>query len=161
MNASLTDEQKRIAMSILSARFNKSAFINIVEEPEQNLFPSSQWNVMKSLLAYNNSTPANKLIITTHSPYLINGFTIAVKTGILKEKAEGNSKLTEALNNVYPIESAIHPDDLAIYELEETDGSIKLLKTYNGLPSDENYLNTMLDETNDTFANLLEIQQQL
>ncbi len=31
----LTDEQRRIALSTLSARFNKSAFINIVEEPNK------------------------------------------------------------------------------------------------------------------------------
>ena len=55
----LTDEQRRIALSAVSARFNKSAFINIVEEPEQNLYPESQWMIMKHLLAFNNSLDAN------------------------------------------------------------------------------------------------------
>lgn len=41
-NDSLTEEQRRIALSVLSSKFNKTAFINIVEEPEQNLFPTSQ-----------------------------------------------------------------------------------------------------------------------
>jgi len=41
-NDDLTDEQRRIALSVLSSKFNKSAFVNIVEEPEQNLFPKSQ-----------------------------------------------------------------------------------------------------------------------
>lgn len=39
---SLTDDQRRAALSVLSYKFNKTAFINIVEEPEQSLFPSSQ-----------------------------------------------------------------------------------------------------------------------
>ena len=51
----LTDEQRRIALSAVSARFNKSAFVNIVEEPEQNLYPESQWMIMKQLLAFNNA----------------------------------------------------------------------------------------------------------
>lgn len=84
----LTDEQRRIALSALSARFNKSAFINIVEEPEQNLYPESQWVIMKRLLAFNNSLKANRLVVTTHSPYLINSLTIAVKAGMLL--ASGN-----------------------------------------------------------------------
>jgi len=40
-NESFTDEQRRIALSVLSSKYNKTAFINIVEEPEQNLFPTS------------------------------------------------------------------------------------------------------------------------
>ena len=158
---SLTDEQRRTALSALSAQFNKTAFINIVEEPEQNLFPSSQWKIIQSLLAFNNSLEANKLIITTHSPYLINVLTIAVKAGMLKEKATSNSDVLEQINAVYPIDSSMNPTDIAIYELDEGDGSISLLKTYQGLPSDDNFLNNMLEEANETFAELLEIQQTL
>ena len=155
-NTSFTDAQRRAALSVLSSTFNKSAFMNIVEEPEQNLFPSSQWEIMKSLLAINNSLAANKLIITTHSPYLVNGFTIAVKTGMLIEKVQNKAKLDE----VYPTDSAIYPNDIAIYELDEKDGSIKILDNYNGLPSDENFLNNLLEENNNIFANLLDIQQK-
>lgn len=160
-NANLSEEQRRIALSILSSKFNKSAFINIVEEPEQNLFPSSQWAMMQSLLAFNNSLEANKLIITTHSPYLINGLTIAVKAGILKEKAASNNAAQEMINAIYPIESSIMPNDIVIYEFNEESGSISLLETYQGLPSDDNFLNSMLEITNDKFADLLEIQQTL
>ena len=67
-NNNLTDEQKRLALSVLSAKFNKTAFVNIVEEPEQNLFPSSQWQVLQSLLKFNSMNKGNKLIMTTHSP---------------------------------------------------------------------------------------------
>lgn len=160
-NANLSEEQRRIALSILSSKFNKSAFINIVEEPEQNLFPSSQWEMMQSLLAFNNSLEANKLIITTHSPYLINGLTIAVKAGILKEKAASNDVAQQMINAIYPIKSSIMPTDIAIYEFNEESGSISLLETYQGLPSDDNFLNSMLEITNDKFADLLEIQQTL
>lgn len=160
-NKDFTDAQRRIALSALSSKFNKSAFINIVEEPEQNLFPSSQWMLMQSLLAFNNSLQANKLILTTHSPYLINGFTLAVKAGILKELAKESKSVLDEINTVYPIQSAVHPDDIAIYEFDEASGSVALLNSYRGLPSDDNFLNTMLEETNDIFANLLEIQQKL
>nr|WP_320058405.1 AAA family ATPase [uncultured Bacteroides sp.] len=160
-NPDFTDAQRRIALSALSSKFNKSAFINIVEEPEQNLFPSSQWKIMQSLLAFNNSLDANKLIITTHSPYLINCFTVAIKAGILKREPNLSEELRQRINEVYPIDSTIIPEDMAIYELDENKGIITLLENYHGLPSDDNYLNRMLEETNDVFANLLEIQQSL
>lgn len=160
-NADLSEEQRRIALSILSSKFNKSAFINIVEEPEQNLFPSSQWELTQSLWIFNNSLEANKLIITTHSPYLINGLTIAVKAGMLKKEAGSNEAAQKRINAIYPLESSIHPDDMAIYELDEESGDVSLLDTYHGLPSDDNFLNSMLERTNDIFADLLEIQQTL
>lgn len=160
-NPDLSAEQKRIALSILSSKFNKSSFINIVEEPEQNLFPSSQWELMQSLLTFNNSLQANKLLITTHSPYLINGLTIAVKAGMLKRKVASNQDKLNKINEIYPINASIMPDDIAIYEFNEKFGSISLLETYQGLPSDDNFLNSMLENTNEKFADLLEIQQTL
>lgn len=157
-NDNLTDEQKRIALSVLSSKFNKTAFINIVEEPEQNLFPSSQQKMLFSLLEFNNINRGNKLIITTHSPYLINYLSLAVKADYLKSTIKDELK-KEKLNNIIPIQSTINGDEIAIYELNEIDGSIKKLETQNGLPSDENELNERLDESNELFAQLLEIQQ--
>lgn len=78
-DTTLTDEQRRIALSAVSSQFNKTAFINIVEEPEQNLFPVSQRNMLYSLLEFNNYSAENKLVITTHSPYIINDLSLAVK----------------------------------------------------------------------------------
>lgn len=159
-NEDLTDEQKRIAISEEAKRFNKTAFINIVEEPEQNLFPTSQKQMLYSLFEFNNLSRGNKLIMTTHSPYLINYLTLAVEANKLKGKVK-TDELKSKLQNIVPLNSTVDPDELAIYELDEGDGSIKLLNTYNGLPSDENTLNERLGEGNELFAQLLEIQQLL
>lgn len=157
----LTDEQRRIALSAVSARFNKAAFVNIVEEPEQNLYPESQWMIMKQLLAFNNSLDANRLIVTTHSPYLINGLTVAVKAGMLLASCSSSDGMRERINSVFPAESAIQPNEIAIYEFNEVKGTVTVLDTYHGLPSDNNFLNNMLERTNEDFADLLEIQQEL
>ncbi|MDE6634809.1 MAG: ATP-binding protein, partial [Bacteroidaceae bacterium] len=78
-NKRLSEEQRRTAINALSDRFTKTHFINIVEEPEQNLFPTSQWEMLGSLLDINNMSSGNQLIMTTHSPYIINYLTIFVK----------------------------------------------------------------------------------
>ena len=48
--------------------------------------------------------------------------------------------------------------DLAIYELDEKTGTVKLLGNYHGLPSDENVLNNNLAEANMLFSQLLDIE---
>lgn len=130
--------------------------VSIVEEPEQNLFPSSQRLLLNSLLAYNNGN--NMLVMTTHSPYLINYLTLAVKAYKVKEKVKtGESR--KKLQDIVPVNSTVNPDDLVIYELNEKEGTIIKLADYKGLPSDENYLNDGLAETNQLFTKLQEIEK--
>jgi len=149
----LTEEQKRIAISVLSKKFNKTSFVNIVEEPEQNLFPTSQRDMLYSLLKINNEIPANKLIITTHSPYLVNYISVAVEAGNIRNEVN-----KEQIGKIIPISALVKSDDLAIYELDEKEGTVKLLGNYNGIPSDENMLNLQIDETNNLFADLLDLK---
>jgi len=159
-NKNLTDEQRTVALSALSSKFNKTSFINIVEEPEQNLFPSSQWKMLLSLLKFNNMNAANKLILTTHSPYLISYLTLAIKAGALNSKIE-TDELRAELEKIIPLTSAVASEELSIYELDEINGTINPLETYKGLPSDENILNEKLDESNEMFGQLLEIQKKV
>lgn len=134
-----------------------SSFINIVEEPEQNLFPTSQQKVINSLLEYNNALDRNKLFITTHSPYIIGYLTLAVKAMELYKKAK-KEEVKAQINEIVPQKSAISHDDLVIYELDEKDGSIHKLDTYKGIPSSKNYLNSELSEKNELYAQLLDIE---
>ena len=152
-NELFTDEQKRIAISVLSKKFNKTSFINIVEEPEQNLFPTSQRDMLYSLLKINNEIEANKLIITTHSPYLVNYISVVVEAGNIRNEAN-----KEQIGKIIPISALVKSEDLAIYELDEKEGTVKLLGDYNGIPSDENMLNLQIDETNNLFADLLDLK---
>jgi len=156
----LSDIEKLKRVEIVKSKFQNKAFINIVEEPEQNLFPSSQQQLLNSLLEFNNMKDGNKLIITTHSPYLINYLTLAVEANGLKDKIK-SPDLESKLKDIVPLDSTIQPHELVIYELDEQDGSIQLLGNYKGLPSDENKLNNALGEGNESFAKLLEIDQKL
>ncbi len=160
-NSNLTEEQKRVAISVLSSKFNKTSFINIVEEPEQNLFPTSQWELLKKLLEFNNMSSNNQLIMTTHSPYIINYMSIAVQADFLKEKIGANELLLQRLERIVPLKSTIASSDLSIYQLDEKTGIIKKLNDYQGIPSDDNYLNHSLADGNRLFDSLLEIEQEL
>ena len=162
-NEHLSDSQKRQAISALASVFNKTAFINIVEEPEQNLFPSSQWQMLQSLLAINNMNRDNKLIMTSHSPYLISYLTIAIKAKQVLDGLSQNKKenLLSKIERLISLSSCINAADVSIYEMEEKTGVIKALPKYDDLiPSDDNYLNNMLAEANDLFEDLQEIEEE-
>ncbi|MHA3047729.1 AAA family ATPase [Riemerella anatipestifer] len=163
-NNNLTDEQKRVALSVLSAKFNKTAFINIVEEPEQNLFPTSQWQMLQSLLKCNSMNKGNRLIITTHSPYIINYLSIVIQGEYLESKIKKSSNkdiLLSKLYNLIPKEALVSANNVVVYQLDEKDGSVIKLETIDGIPSDKNYLNDTLAEGNLLFDSLLEIEQEL
>ena len=165
-NPNLSEEVKKASLEYLSSRFKYSCFINIVEEPEQNLFPSSQRLILNKLLEFVNMNKGNELVITTHSPYIINYLTLCVKAeSIFKTLKQKKYKLSDPefaqTNAVVPMSSIVNANDLVIYELDELQGSIKKLPNYNGLPSDENKLNYNLEDSNELFAQLLEIQQGL
>lgn len=153
------DEKKlRSQVRKINEKYICKYFVNIVEEPEQNLFPNSQKLLLDSLLAYNNGN--NMLIMTTHSPYLINYLTLAVEADKLKEKVKKSSvELKNKFSEIVPLNSTLNGDNLIVYQLE--DGGITKLSTYKGLPSDENYLNDGLAESNELFSKLLDIEDKL
>ena len=159
-NPKISEEVKKVSLEVLSSKFIYASFINIVEEPEQNLFPSSQQNILNSLLEFNNISFDNKLIMTTHSPYIINYLTLAVKAEELNRQIK-TEELRNRLQEIVPLRSTINANDLVIYELDEKTGTIKKLGVYEGIPSDENYLNESLGESNELYAQLLKIQQKL
>ncbi|APA91415.1 AAA family ATPase [Myroides sp. ZB35] len=132
--------------------------INIVEELEQNLFPKSQRKVLNKLVAYNNENEYNQLVLTTHSPYLINYLTLAVKASRVAQLAADNTEALNRVANVVPLEAVLGIDDLVVYQLDEERGSIEQLEMYKGLPSDENYLNDSLEDINIQFSELFQIE---
>jgi predicted ATPase len=154
----LLDEEKLKKVDKVKSKFQNKAFINIVEEPEQNLFPSSQQQILYSLLEFNNMNEGNKLIMTTHSPYLINYLTLTVKAEMVKSKLNSEEELNK-LAKIVPLQSTVKADELVIYELNEIDGTIKKLEDYKGLPSDDNELNSKLEDSNELFAQLQEIEK--
>ncbi len=67
-------------------------------------------------------------------------------------------ELTDSLY-IVPSKSIMNASDLAIYELK--DGEARLLENYDGIPSDSNFLNQQMAETNYLFDQLLDIEEQI
>lgn len=94
-------------------------------------------------------------MMTTHSPYIINYLSICVKA---HQVAHGASPdIIAKVEKIIPQASLLAPQDLSIYEIDE-DGSVKKLETYDGIPTDSNFLNNALAETNDLYSDLMDIE---
>lgn len=156
---SLDDSMRHALILELNANMRNQRFINIVEEPEQNLFPTSQSDVLFKLLEINNKIKTNNLILTTHSPYIINYLSLAIKAYNILHQAKG-AQYQNDINKVVPLQSCINPDEVAVYEIS-VDGKIHLLPKMDGMPSDTNYLNRALEDANMQFDSLLDIEDRL
>ena len=129
--------------------------LSIVEEPEQNQFPTSQREVLYNLIALHNGEN-DQLVITTHSPYIINYLALAIKAYDIARRCPA---ATAELDKVVPQASMIDGAKVAVYQVHE-DGTISLLPKYDEMPSDDNLLNNLLEESNEQFNQLLDIEEE-
>lgn len=158
LNKNLSNEVKKASLEFLSSQYNYSSFINIVEEPEQNLFPTSQREILNSLLEINNINEDNKLIITTHSPYILNFLNLSIYGNFLYNKTKSKD-LRNRINDIINHVSQTDINDVVVYELGKN--IINILSTEFGINSDKNYLNNNIRLGNKLFDELIEIEEEI
>lgn len=73
-------------ITTVANEYTNSFFLNVVEEPEQNLFPESQMKNLAFLLEAANVNDENKIVMTTHSFYVLSYITLAAKAYELMNK---------------------------------------------------------------------------
>jgi len=156
-STSLSAEQKQQRLDLFFAPGRR--FLNIVEEPEQNLFPETQCDVVTRLMVIAQSTQGNKLVISTHSPYVVNAFVAAQMAAEILSLTQ-DKEIVRQVDDVFPVASATSASDMAMYELSAT-GEIRRLQTEAGIFSDANLLNSVLGKWNESFDRLLEIEARL
>ena len=112
------------------------------------------------LLKFNNASADNSMIITTHSPYIIGNMTLAIKAAELFSKTS-NDEAKAKIAAIVDETSSINAEDVVIYEFDDKSHIINELEHQNGLPSDNDYLNTALGDTNDLFSDLLDLEDEI
>ena len=118
-NDEYSDSIKDMMIRQLSYANRYNQLINIVEEPELNLFPRSQMEVLKSLVLNNASSDENMLVFTTHSPYSL----AIINTMIMGAKAysNANEELRNQIESILPVKYQINDDNIAVYRLSSSD----------------------------------------
>lgn len=114
----------------------------IIEEPEQNLFPETQCELMYHILASVNHGKNHRLVMTTHSPYILyalnncmSGYSVS---GKLPDKIKATMKSAA---------SFINPDDVNTWQIR--DGKLESIK--KGDRIGEHYFNDIMNSILDDF----------
>jgi uncharacterized protein len=113
-------------------------------------------------ICFNMTT--NAMLLDQYMDYLVEK-DIQLLISLDGDKDNMSYRINHAGENVFDrivahVDFTVDSNDLSIYELDEEHGSIKLLGDYDGLPSDENYLNEYLGKSNDLFVKLLKLEDQ-
>ncbi|MDM1525551.1 ATP-binding protein [Myroides odoratimimus] len=119
----------------------------IIEEPEQNLFPSTQKKLCYRLLEYLKTDLDHSLTITTHSPYILYALNNCILSKIVEDKIPEKLK-----NRASCIQSSIRPQEISVYEIKE--GELVNIQQENGLIGN-NFFDHQMKEVMDDFYLLL------
>lgn len=120
----------------------------IIEEPEQNLFPETQRDLVYHFLKKCLSREGNRLTLTTHSPYVLYALNNCMMAGLVSDEMEANE-----LNKLKCNRSQINPKDVSIYEIREGIVSATI-QGEDGLISDNYFDQKMKDLMNDFYLML-------
>ena len=138
------DEYKTISNSLFKT--TNSQFI--IEEPEQNLFPEAQRDLVYYFLQKCLNREENRLTLTTHSPYVLYALNNCMMAGLVRDKMEANE-----LSKLKCNQSKINPIDISIYEIRE--GVVRgTIQGKDGLISD-NYFDQKMKDLMDDFYLML------
>ena len=152
LNESSSGIQAVIPLLITYKYFTQKYHTIVIEEPEQNLFPKAQKEVVDFLIE--NLKENNQLFVMTHSPYILSSLNIlmmAYKAGNINidAKKEVEKNICEA--------QWINPVDFSAYYIK--DGIAKSIKGKTGLIS-ENVIDDISDDIQDEFEKLLSIYRE-
>ena len=119
----------------------------IIEEPEMNLFPETQRDLVYHLLNKCLERDGNRLTITTHSHYILYALNNCMMAGLVYDKID--EELKERLKcGPYRVDSSY----VSIYEIR--DGVVKQIQREDGLIQD-NYFDQQMGELMDDFYLML------
>lgn len=127
---------------LLSVLNGKTSTTIIFEEPEAHLFPKDQQRLIELLIYILNHTQSgNRLIITTHSPYILSVLNNLIYAGKLKSKSIDE--------NLY-----LHFESISAYSLSNNKAKSILNKENNLI--DANYIDDVSNDIANVFDKLLD-----
>lgn len=147
---SLEETKKRIWKEIgFSTDY---AYSNIIiEEPEQNLFPETQKELIYHILnKVSKSNKKHQLILTTHSPYILYALNNCMLGGLVKSNIPDDEDQDFQSRN-----SWIDPDRVSVWEIEQGKGTIRLIKNSKTGTVSKHYFNGIMNDVMDEYYDLL------
>lgn len=129
-----------------------------IEEPEQNLFPENQFEMLCFFTSKMWSEKKRQFVITTHSPYILSCLNVLMLAYKLHEHEEIRGQVEEIVNPDY----TVNPDVVAVYGLypDEKEYCKSLISEKTGLVS-VNELDSVSEVIDDDFDRLYDLYRQV
>ena len=124
----------------------------VVEEPEQNLFPSNQREVLNRLISIANREECKYMIVNTHSPYLLS----ALNVSMLAAKIANPNGFGEVIDEIVPPQFQIDSSNVSVFSLGDETYCKSIIDDKTGLIS-VNYLDVVSDSISSDFNRLYQI----
>ena len=133
----------------------------IIEEPELNLFPTLQVDLVNNLVAQLNQTKAN-LLITTHSPYILSVLDNLIYANDVyqKAKAADNKEQIQRIEKLVKPSMLINYDEVAAY-LCKDDGVVERMNDDEMRNTGAYALDKASTITSHIFNELMDIDNEL
>jgi ABC-type oligopeptide transport system ATPase subunit len=135
---------------------NEKRFI-VIEEPELNLFPSSQLKLIENIIGKMRKIRNNTIVITTHSPYILSSIDNLIFGHEILKKAKNKRSGHNAIREVIPSMALIDFEDVSSYYFSN-EGHVKNILDDEMKSIGAEYIDGASNETSHIFNKLLEIQ---
>lgn len=95
----------------LEKLYTYRSFSLFVEEPEQNIYPKSQFALLRSLIALLKTADGAKgalpsqIVLTTHSPYVLTALNVMMKAAVAHEKDAARTEEIIPLGEILPVDA--------------------------------------------------------
>lgn len=113
------------------AREDKCFDTFIVEEPEQNLFPINQREILNRLISLTYKKDCRSVIINTHSPYILS----ALNVSMLAAKLSSMEQYKSDVAKIVPPQYHINSSDVSVFSLGEEPYCKSIIDKKTGLVS--------------------------
>jgi predicted ATPase len=124
----------------------------IVEEPELNLYPTTQKKLVEYLAG---KTDNNTLILTTHSPYILSSLDNLIQAGNVARKYP---ELKAEVEKIVPAQYHLNYEEVKVYFVADGTARLIMNEEYQGI--DVNELDVVSENLNEEFEKLLDLKYQ-
>ena len=134
--------KERLAGIVSGKIYTHTQFV--IEEPEQNLFPTTQRDLVYYLLKAINHGRKHRLVVTTHSPYILHAFNNSMILG--QVQTELPEEFKEKLDCK---DAAILPEFVSVWQI--SDGSLIDIKDGRTNTIGKHYFNDVMNDILDDY----------
>ena len=138
--------KERLAGIISGKIYTHTQFV--IEEPEQNLFPTTQRDLVYYLLRTINHGRKHRLVVTTHSPYILHAFNNSMILGQVGDEMPDDMK-----NDLDCKDAAVNPDFVSVWQIK--DGCLVDIKDSKTKTIGKHYFNDVMNDLLDDYYQMM------